>query len=212
MKIGIIGAGDFGTAAAGVFAAAGHEVALANSRGPGTLSERVGEIGENARAATVEEATGFGEIVLVSIPFGRYRELPAKALADKIVIDATNYYPDRDGRFEEIESGKTTSSELLAAHLGGARVVKAFNTIRTADLREQGDTRAPEDERRVIFLSGDDPEAKKRVAGLIGEIGFGPFDTGRLSEGGKTQAPGSAVYDRDLTVAEVRSVLQAAYG
>ena len=211
MKIGIIGAGDIGGNAAKLFAAAGHRVLIANSRGPDTLTGLIAEIGENARAGTVEEAAGFGEIVFVSIPFGKYRELPADAFEGKIVIDSNNYYPDRDGNFAELDDDKTTSSEMLADHLKGAKIVKAFNTIWFEHLKTQGNKDVPTGERRVIFLSGDDAEAKRIVSGLIEEIGFGPFDTGDLSGGGRTQAPGSAVYNRDITVSEVTSILQSGY-
>ncbi len=93
MNIGIIGAGNIGATAARLFADAGHRVAISNSRGPESLSSLIEEIGPNASAVSVEEAAGFGEVVLVAIPFGRYETLPAAQLADKVVIDATNYYP-----------------------------------------------------------------------------------------------------------------------
>lgn len=211
MKIGIIGAGNIGGNAAKLFAAAGHEIAIANSRSPETLTDLVEEIGENANAVTVEEAAEFGKIIFVSIPFGKYKELPADKFEGKIVIDSNNYYPDHDGVFAEIESNKITSSELLAEHLKGAKIVKAFNTIWFEHLKTQGNKDLPMEERRVIFYCGDDDEAKSKVAELIEEIGFGGYDTGSLSEGGKTQSVDSGIYNRDLTVAEVESVLQAGY-
>lgn len=211
MKLGIIGSGNIGATAARLFAEAGHEVVISNSRGPETLAETVRVIGANVRAATVEEAADFGEIVLTAIPFGRFKSLPADALAGKIVIDAGNYYPDRDGVFAEIESGKITESELVARHLSKSTVVKAFNTIRADDLKTQGNKNLPLTDRRVVFVCGDDREAKKKVAALIKEIGFGAYDTGNLSGGGKAQAPGSSIYDRDLTVAEVEGVVVSSY-
>ena len=211
MKIGIIGAGNIGGNAAKLFAEAGHEIAIANSRGPETLTEEVAEIGENAKAVTAEEATEFGEIVFVSIPFGKYKELPADKFEGKIVIDSNNYYPDRDGEFAEIDSNKITSSELLAEHLTNAKIVKAFNTIWFEHLKTQGNKDLPTEERRVIFLCGDDADAKKKVAALIEEIGFAAFDTGNLSDGGKTQAPGSAIYNRDLKLDEIDGVLYSSY-
>lgn len=211
MKIGIIGAGNIGATAAKLFAEAGHEVAISNSRGAETLRELTREIGENVKAMEVKDAAEFGEIVLAAIPFKEYKTLPADALANKIVIDAGNYYPDRDGTFDEIESGKITSSELVAKHLKDSKIIKAFNTIWLEHLKSQGNTELPEEERRVIFVCGDNSQAKEKVSELIREIGFGAFDTGNLSEGGKTQAVDSAIYNRDLTMAEVESVLQAGY-
>ncbi len=210
MKIGIIGAGYIGSNAARLFVKAGHEVAVANSRGPETLTDLIEELGERARAATVEEAARFGDIVFISIPLGRYREPPAEAFDGKIVVDSNNYYPERDGSFAELDLGETTSSELLAGHLRGARLVKGFNTIWFEHLRSQGNVDLPLEERRVIFIAGDDPGAKAAVAGLIEEIGFAAVDTGLLREGGARQQPGTAVYNKTLNSREAAEILQSA--
>jgi predicted dinucleotide-binding enzyme len=207
VKVGIIGAGYIGGTAARLFADVGHEIVIANSREPETLTELVAEIGGNARAATVEEAADFGEIVLVSIPLGRYRELPAEAFRGKIVIDTNNYYPERDGQIEELDRDEKTSTELLQEHLAGARLVKAFNTIWFEHLKTQGDANLPVEERRAIFIAGDDEEAKKTVTKLIEEIGFAAVDTGTLRDGGATQQPGTAIYNRNLTAKEAQAIL-----
>src|SRR3712207_6832586 len=114
----------FRSTAARLFARAGHEVAVSNSRGGSGLEELIRELGEGARATDTEEAARFGEVLLVAIPFGKYETLPAAAFEGKVVIDANNYYPQRDGNFPVLDSGETTSSELVAWHLKGARVVK----------------------------------------------------------------------------------------
>ena len=207
MKIGIIGAGNIGGTLARHFVRAGHEVAVANSRGPETLQEFVAELGEGARAVTPPEAIAFGEVVVVSIPLGRYRELPAEGAEGKIVIDTNNYYPQRDGHFEQLDSDRTTSSELLQAHMKGARVVKAFNAIYWVRLRDLG--RPGDDPERIgIPISGDDEEAKAVVAGLIDEIGFEAVDAGNLAEGGRKHQPGTPVYTADLRAAELRERLE----
>ena len=207
MKIGIIGAGYIGGNAAKLFTEAGHEVAIANSRGAETLQDLAAELGEKARAASVAEAAEFGDVVLVSIPFGKYTELPENAFEGKIVIDSNNYYPERDGAYARLDDGETTSSELLGNHLKGARIVKGFNTIWFEHLKTQGDKALPLEQRRVIFIAGDDEDAKKTVAGLIEEIGFAAYDTGSLSEGGKNQQPGTAIYNRNLTLSEAAAIL-----
>lgn len=207
MKIGIIGAGHIGANAARLFVEAGHEIAIANSRGAETLQDLVAGLGERAQAVNVEEAIKFGEVVFVSIPFGKYKELPADAFDGKIVIDSNNYYPDRDGNFAELDGNETTSSELLAQHLRGARVVKGFNTIWFEHLKTQGNKNLPPEERRAIFIAGDDAEAKKTVAKLIEDIGFGAVDTGDLSGGGLAQQPGTAIYNRNLTAGEAQAIL-----
>jgi len=212
MKIGIIGAGNIGANAAKSFIEAGYEIAIANSRGAETLKDLVAELGENAQAVSIEEAAKFGEIVFISIPFGKYKTLPADAFAGKIVVDSNNYYPDRDGNFAELDDNKTTSSELLAEHLRGARIVKGFNTIWFEHLKTQGDTNKPTEERRAIFIAGDDAEAKKTVTKLIEEIGFAAVDTGSLRDGGLTQEPGTAVYNRELTASDAQAMLDGSGG
>lgn len=207
MKIGIIGAGNIGGNAAKLFAEAGHEIAIANSRGPETLTDLVTEIGVNAKAVTAEEAAKFGEIVFVSIPLGKIGELPTDGLDGKIVIDSNNYYPERDGQIEELDSDEKTSSELLAEQLKGAKIVKAFNTIYFEHLKTQGNTDLEIEQRRVIFVAGDDKEAKKTVSNLIEEIGFAAYDTGSLREGGKNQEPNTAIYNRNLTLSEAAAIL-----
>jgi predicted dinucleotide-binding enzyme len=164
------------------------------------------ELGEAAQAATVEDAASFGDVVLVAIPFGRYRELPAAPLAGTIVVDAMNYYPGRDGNFAELDDDSTTSSELLAAHLPEARVIKAFNTMRSQPLGDRGAPGGGED-RLVLFVAGDDREAKDRVSALIEEIGFAPLDTGGLAAGGRLQQPGSSIYAEELTLSEAKEAL-----
>jgi 8-hydroxy-5-deazaflavin:NADPH oxidoreductase len=206
MKIGIIGAGHIGEPAARLFVDAGHEVAISNSRGPETLRELVAELGPNARAATPAEAARFGEVVLIAVPLKSYTSLPAAELRGKIAVDAMNYYPDRDGHWAQLDRGQTTTSEMVAAHLPGARVVKAFNTIWFEHLKGKSNKSVPVDERRVIFVSGDDAEAKGVVSRLIEEIGFGPYDLGSLRESGNQQ-PGAAAYNRDITVAEARAIV-----
>lgn len=209
MKIGIIGSGNIGAAAARLFAGAGHEVAVSNSRGGAGLETLIAELGGRGRAVGIEEAARFGEVVLLAVPFGKYESLSAEAFEGKVVIDANNYYPQRDGRFEGLDGGETTSSELVASHLKGARLVKGFNTIWFEHLAKQGDTNLPVEERRAIFIAGDDEGAKRTVARLIEEIGFAAVDTGALGAGGRRQQVGAAVYNKELNAREAAEVLAA---
>jgi len=160
MRIDIIGSGKIGATTARLFGGAGHEVTIANSRGPESLTEVVKDIGPQARSATVEDAARTGDVVVVATPLRAYADLPAEAFAGKIVIDANNYYPDRDGEIAELDRGETTSSELLARHLGRARVVKAFNTMNFRPLGSDGRPSAPRAERLAIYVAGDDEKAK----------------------------------------------------
>jgi len=207
MKIGIVGSGSIGANAARLFVRAGYEVALSNSRGGQGLEALVEELGDRSHATTIEDAAKFGEVVLIAIPFDKYRTLPQDAFKGKVVIDAGNYYPERDGKFPELDRDETTSSEMMASHLKEARLVKGFNTIYFKHLASQGDTSLPLEERRAIFIAGDDTKAKEIVARLIEEIGFAAVDTGFLHEGGRSQQPGTAVYNKDVTAKEAAALL-----
>ncbi len=207
MNIGIIGAGHIGGTLAEKLAAAGHNVGVANAHGPQSLEKRAQSLGDNVCAMTVDEAARYGELVIVSIPFGRYRSVPVEPLAGKIVIDTENYYPQRDGHFSELDEGRVTSSELLQEHLSGARVVKAFNAIRWDTLAQEGRPRGAADRLAVPF-AGDDGVAKLLVSELIDDTGFDAVDVGSLAEGRKIQ-PGSAVYVVRLSASELAHRLAA---
>jgi predicted dinucleotide-binding enzyme len=207
MKIGIIGSGNIGANAARLFVRAGHEVALSNSRGGEGLETLVAELGGNTKATAIAEAADFSDIVLIAIPFGRFKTLPADGFKGKVVIDAGNYYPERDGKFAELDNDETTSSELVSSHLKEARLVKGFNTIYFKHLATQGDSSLPLEDRRAIFIAGDDSGAKEIVAKLIEEIGFAAVDTGFLHDGGRNQQPGTDVYNKDVTAKEAAALV-----
>jgi predicted dinucleotide-binding enzyme len=205
MRIGIIGAGHIGRTLAAHFVRAGHQVVLSNSREPDTLQGLVAELGNRASAGTAVQAARAGEIVVVSVPFGRLRELPASDLAGKIVVDTGNYYPQRDGHFDELDDDAATSSELLQRELG-ARVVKAFNAMYWEHLRDLAKPTG-DPERVGIPISGDDEEAKRVVAALIAEIGFDAVDAGSLDDGGRKHQPGARAYAADLPTEQLRALL-----
>jgi len=211
MKIGIIGAGHIGATAARLFAGAGHQVAVSNSRGPASLEALVTEINRDVRrdlvhAASVNDAAAFGDIVLLAIPWRSPEGLPsADRLRGKVVIDAMNPYTATGGI---MPLGDSTSSEEVAKRLPGARLVKAFNTIYYKHLAEEGDVSSPRASRRAIPVAGDDADAKQRVEKLIDEIGFAAVDTGSLREGGRRQEPNTSLYNRDLTADEAERVLR----
>lgn len=203
MNIGIIGAGSIGATLARLFAEAGHFVAISNSRGPESLADVIRELGPNIKAMTVTDAASFGDVVVEAIPYGRYQTLPVDQLAGKILISAANYYAGRDG---QIEIEGRAQSELIAQHLPTTKVVKAFNTIWYKHLANQGNPALPVGERRVIFIAGEYLIAKKIVAELIVEIGFGPLDTGSLAQS-KIQEPGTKIFNVDMTVNEALELL-----
>ncbi|WP_091202483.1 NADPH-dependent F420 reductase [Micromonospora narathiwatensis] len=184
--VGLIGSGNIGGTVARLAVAAGHDVVLSNSRGPETLKELVDELGPRARAATAAEAAAAGDLVVVTIPLRAYREVPAGPLAGKIVIDTNNYYPERDGRFPELDDESTTTSELLQRHLPESHVVKGFNNIYFKHLLALARP-AGADDRSALPIAGDDPAAKGTVTAFLDSLGYDAVDVGRLAEGWRFQ-------------------------
>jgi predicted dinucleotide-binding enzyme len=183
---GLIGSGNIGSTLARLAVDAGHDVVLSNSRGPGTLQDLVSELGPRARAATSAEAARAGDVVVVTVPLHAYRDVPAAELDGKVVIDTMNYYPERDGRVAELDDESTTTSELLQAHLPGARVVKAFNNIYFEHLAALARPAGSVD-RSALAVAGDDTGAKETVRRLLDQIGYDTHDLGPLAEGWRTQ-------------------------
>jgi predicted dinucleotide-binding enzyme len=209
MRIGIIGAGHIGGTLTRRFAAFGHAVFVANSRGPETLADLTDATG--ARAVTVEEAAHCGEVVVVTIPEGKIPQLPPELFEDVsrsvAVIDTGNYYPrQRDGRIAEIENGMPESCWVETKL--GRPVIKAFNTIYAQHLLERGKP-AGSPGRIALPVAGDDPAAKAVVMRLVDEIGFDPVDAGDLAESWRQQ-PGTPVYAADLDAQGVRRALSEA--
>ncbi len=208
MRIGILGSGNIGGIAARLFTDAGHEVMLAHASGPESLKDQIAALGLRARAGTIAAAADFGEVVLLAIPWRARETLPAERLRGKIVIDATNpYQPD----FSLYDLGDSSSSEEVAKVLPGSRIVKAFNHLRAADLAQRGHPELPFAERIALFLSGDDQDARRTVAGLIGQLGFAPVDAGALREGGRIHQAGGPLYIRVLTGAQAEVLLHGAH-
>ena len=206
--IGFIGSGHIGGALARLAVDHGQAAVVSNSRGPHTLVDLVSELGDNARAGTAEEAAKDGDVVVVTVPFKAYQEVPAAPLAGKVVIDTNNYYWERDGHVAVLDEGSTTVSEMLAEHLDGARVVKAFNHITAADLGSRG-TPAGTPGRRALAIAGDDAEAKAVVTELIDAWGFDVVDAGPLAEGWRFQRDMPA-YGADLDAEGLRAALAQA--
>ena len=179
MKIGIIGAGFIGRAVAKLGVAAGHDVMISNSRGPKSLSSMPSGIG--CQIGTVEEAASFGDIVLLAVPFTAYTSIAPQLLAGKILMDANNYYPERDGNIATLDRHETTTSQMTAKHFANARVVKAFNAILAKDLEEDSRPVGAAD-RRALPIAGDDTGSKATIADLLNHMGFDCVDVGGLKD------------------------------
>jgi 8-hydroxy-5-deazaflavin:NADPH oxidoreductase len=208
MKIGIIGAGQIGGTLARRLTALGHEVSIANSRGPESLAGLAQETG--ARAVTAQQAAHVGDLVVVTIPMksiprlaGIFNGVPD----DVVVVDTGNYYPQqRDGRIAPIEEG-VTESRWVSDQLGRP-VVKAFNNIYARHLLERGKPKGAAG-RIALPVAGDDRRAKEIVIRLLDELGFDGVDAGGLDQSWRQQ-PGTPVYGTDLDVDGVQKALAEA--
>jgi len=189
--LGIIGSGNIGTAVARLAVDSGMDVVVANSRGPESLRGLVAELGAHARAGTVEDAAR-ADAVLLSIPLLAVKDLPEGLLHDKLVLDTSNYYPSRDGRIPELDSGTMTTSQLVNTWLGGARQVKAFNNILAHHIPELA-RRAGDPDRSTLPVASDDPEAITEAAAILDRLGFDVFDAGSLADSWRFE-PESAGY------------------
>jgi 8-hydroxy-5-deazaflavin:NADPH oxidoreductase len=203
MRIGIIGSGNIGGTLTRRLTELGHDVTVANSRGPASLLPLVRETG--ARAGSVEEAVRSADLVVLAVPLKAVSELPADTFSGHVVVDACNFYRARDGAIPELEEPHSASSEWVAHHFRDVHVVKAFNTINFAHITAHA-TPSGTVARRALPVAGDDRAAKQQVMALVDELGFDAVDAGSLKESWRQQ-PGTPVYNRDLDAAQVRDAL-----
>jgi predicted dinucleotide-binding enzyme len=204
VRIGIIGAGKIGAALAELWVRSGHEVMI-SSRHPETLTSLAAKLGPKARVGTPADAAAFGEVIMLAVPYGSTPQIGhdyAKQLAGKVVLDAGNPYPDRDGPMADAARAKG-AGRSSKAFLPGVRLVRAFNAIIAGNLLTQSNR--PGD-RIAIPLAGDDRAALKQAASLVRDAGFDPVIVGDLSQARRFDVD-SAVYVKLMTAKELRAAL-----
>ena len=206
MNIGLIGPGDIGQAIIRKLRGAGYPVKMANSRGPESLKDLAAKTG--AIPVSVEQAVQDVGMLFIAVPSKAIPELPKgllnKAKQETIVVDVNNYYPQRDGRIEELENGLTDSAWVERQI--GRPVVKVLNTLTAKTLAGAGRPAGSRD-RAALPISGDNPKAKEVVAQLIDRIGFDPVDAGTIAESWRQQS-GSTVYCTNLPKEELQLLLE----
>lgn len=184
--LGIIGAGKIGAAIARLAVDAGYTVTLGSRRGPDALQPLTAELGGNATPGTAADAATAAEMVVVAVPFSSIGDLPHEELAGKIIIDATNYVPWRDGTIDALEKDHTATSAYVQDVYPYSHVVKAFNHIVWSDIPTDARP-ANASDRRGIAIAGDHAESTEAVAALVDRLGFDPVNIGSLDESWRIQ-------------------------
>lgn len=207
--IGIIGAGEVGSHIAVAALRSGHEVVLANSRGPETLSELIRQLGPAARAATASEAALAGDFVVIAVPMKLQNDMPEKELAGKVVIDTNNYMAWRDGHFPLVDAFEKTEHEIRQEQLPGSKIVKAFTHIQAPRILTWG--KPPGDPDRLALAAASDfEEAIDVVRSLYDQFGFDTVAITPLSESWRI-TPGQPAWGQERhRVAELRDNLSKA--
>lgn len=206
--IGILGAGKVGTVLARLALAAGHRVLISASGSADRIALIVDVLAPGAEARTTPEVIAEADAVILALPLGKVRTLPAADLVGKLVVDAANHWEPVDGPLPEFTRDPRGTSEVVAELLPGARVVKAFSHLGYHDLDERG-MPAGSPSRVALAVAGDDPADVAIVAALIDELGFDPVPTGDLASGRTFQAHTPA-FGYPLTAAELRAALASA--
>jgi hypothetical protein len=204
LKIGIIGTGHIGGTLATLWVGAGHEV-LMSSRHPQELQALAHSLGPKAHVGTPAEAARFGEVVLMSVPYGALPQVGRDLkndLAGKIVLDTGNPYPERDGQMA-VEARRKGTGVASAEYLPGVRLVRAFNAINSGDLRSEAHRKgAP----IAIPLAADDPQALQVAEQLVKDAGFAPVVVGPLAKAREFDV-GTPVYTRLMTEPQLKAAL-----
>jgi predicted dinucleotide-binding enzyme len=205
-SIGIIGAGKLGMVLAQLALKAGYTVYISGSGDTSRITLIVDTIAPGAIAATNEELTSKADVIILALPLGKFRQIPSKSLADKLVIDATNYWWEVDGPRDGILPKEQSSSEAVQAYFSDARVVKAFSHMGYHHLYDEARAvGAPE--RKAIAVAGDHEDDVTIVSKIVDDFGFDPVFIGPLAEGRRLE-PGSPAFGANEDAKQLRKLTE----
>jgi predicted dinucleotide-binding enzyme len=192
LRLGIVGAGKFGTTLARAAVAAGYDVDISGSGLPDDIALTVDVLAPGATAATTEEVVRRADIIVLAVPTHRFRELPPDLFAGKILIDAMNYWEPVDSDAPELAAAADGTSKVVQERFRSARVVKSLNQLGYHQLEENQRTKGAPD-RIAIGAAGDDRLAVAKVMRLLDRLGFDPVDAGPLENGLALEPDGSPI-------------------
>lgn len=203
--VGILGAGKVGIVLAQLALAAGYNVRISGSGAVQKIALTIETLVPGATTATNQGVVSKSDLIILAIPLSRYKNIHAKLLKGKLVIDAMNYWWETDGIREEVLDPNSTSSEQVQKYFNKSTIVKTFNHMGYHNLQEEAKPKGTEN-RKALFVTGDQAEAVDQVARFVDTMGFDTVVHYHLADGIMTE-PGSPLFGASLTRVDLKNII-----